>query len=36
LIEKVKEIINVSEIIFLEENPVMKKYLVLKYKTSLP
>jgi hypothetical protein len=36
LIEKIKEIINVSEIIFLEENPVMKEYLVLKYKTSLP
>jgi len=36
LIEKIKEIIDVSEIIFLEENPVLKEYLVLKYKTSLP
>jgi len=35
LIEKIKEITKTDwEIIFLEENPVLKEYLTLKYKTS--
>jgi hypothetical protein len=34
LIEKIKDIIGVSDIIFLEENPVLKEYLTVKYKTS--
>ena len=35
LIEKIKDITKVDqEIIYLEENPVMKEYLIIKYKTS--
>ena len=34
LIENIKETIEVSEIIFLEENPVLKQYLTVKYKTT--
>lgn len=35
LIEKIKETIKVDEIIYLVENPVMKQYVTLKYKTSI-
>ena len=35
LIEKIKNITKIDEeIIYLEENPVMKEYLIIKYKTS--
>jgi hypothetical protein len=35
LIEKIKSITKTDdEIIFLEENPVLKEYLTIKYKTS--
>lgn len=34
LIDTIKDIIDVSEIIYLEKNPVMDEYLTLKYKTS--
>jgi hypothetical protein len=36
LIEKIKSIIEVSDIIFLEENPVLEEYSTIKYKTSEP
>ena len=34
LIEKIKNIIEVSGIIFLEENPVLEEYLTIKYNTK--
>jgi hypothetical protein len=36
LIEKIKNIANIEDIKFLEENPVLKEYLTIKYDTKFP
>jgi hypothetical protein len=36
IIEKLKNSINITDIIYYEINPVMKNYLTLKYDTRIP